>query len=147
MSWRKRLTSSSAWSDVAHNFRGGWKMLWKETHEASVGPTMASLQPDSELIAILGRWTGSQVVVRLIAAASDDLVAVFTGRLREPSHEAHPALFWPVESPQPPTAERLGVYLHPDSYEGARVHEGDFVVEFTQAGVLTNIRRLDQRCP
>src|SRR5512132_3249206 len=30
MSWRERLSSSSAWSDVAHNFRGDWKMLWKE---------------------------------------------------------------------------------------------------------------------
>jgi uncharacterized protein len=28
--WRKRLTSVDAWSDVAHNFRGDWKMLWKE---------------------------------------------------------------------------------------------------------------------
>ncbi len=28
--WRKRLTSASAWSDVAHNFRGDWRMLWKE---------------------------------------------------------------------------------------------------------------------
>src|SRR5437868_3904394 len=30
MSWRERLTSPSAWSDVAHNFRGDWHMLWKE---------------------------------------------------------------------------------------------------------------------
>jgi uncharacterized membrane protein YraQ (UPF0718 family)/YHS domain-containing protein len=30
MGWRERLTSGSAWSDVAHNFRGDWKMLWKE---------------------------------------------------------------------------------------------------------------------
>jgi uncharacterized membrane protein YraQ (UPF0718 family)/YHS domain-containing protein len=30
MSWRERLRSSSAWSDVAHNFRGDWHMLWKE---------------------------------------------------------------------------------------------------------------------
>jgi len=30
MPWRERLTSSSAWSDVAHNFRGDWQMLWKE---------------------------------------------------------------------------------------------------------------------
>ena len=30
LSWRQRLTSSSAWSDVAHNFRGDWQMLWKE---------------------------------------------------------------------------------------------------------------------
>ena len=30
MSWRRRLTSMSAWSDVAHNFRGDWQMLYKE---------------------------------------------------------------------------------------------------------------------
>ena len=30
LGWRERLTSSSAWSDVAHNFRGDWQMLWKE---------------------------------------------------------------------------------------------------------------------
>jgi uncharacterized membrane protein YraQ (UPF0718 family) len=29
-SWRERLTSASAWSDVAHNFRADWRMLWKE---------------------------------------------------------------------------------------------------------------------
>jgi uncharacterized membrane protein YraQ (UPF0718 family)/YHS domain-containing protein len=28
--WRERLTSAGAWSDVAHNFRGDWQMLWKE---------------------------------------------------------------------------------------------------------------------
>jgi uncharacterized protein len=27
---RRRLTSADAWSDVAHNFRGDWQMLWKE---------------------------------------------------------------------------------------------------------------------
>jgi uncharacterized protein len=30
MSLRRRLTSRAAWSDVAHNFRGDWQMLWKE---------------------------------------------------------------------------------------------------------------------
>jgi uncharacterized membrane protein YraQ (UPF0718 family)/YHS domain-containing protein len=30
ITWRERVTSSSAWSDVAHNFRGDWRMLWKE---------------------------------------------------------------------------------------------------------------------
>jgi uncharacterized protein len=30
MSWRQRLTSTSAWSDVAHNFRNDWAMVWKE---------------------------------------------------------------------------------------------------------------------
>jgi len=30
LSWRERLRSSAAWSDVAHNFRGDGQMLWKE---------------------------------------------------------------------------------------------------------------------
>ena len=30
LSWRQRLTSVRGWSDVAHNFRGDWQMLWKE---------------------------------------------------------------------------------------------------------------------
>ena len=30
LSWRHRLTSVEAWSDVAHNFRGDWQMLYKE---------------------------------------------------------------------------------------------------------------------
>jgi YHS domain-containing protein len=28
--WRERVLSADAWSDVAHNFRGDWQMLWKE---------------------------------------------------------------------------------------------------------------------
>jgi uncharacterized protein len=28
--WRERLMSASAWTDVAHNFRADWQMLWKE---------------------------------------------------------------------------------------------------------------------
>src|SRR5271155_5660222 len=30
MTIRQRLTSASAWSDVAQNFRNDWSMLWKE---------------------------------------------------------------------------------------------------------------------
>jgi uncharacterized protein len=30
LTWRERATSLDAWSDVAHNFRGDWTMLWKE---------------------------------------------------------------------------------------------------------------------
>jgi uncharacterized protein len=30
MSLRERVRSPEAWSDVAHNFRGDWQMLWKE---------------------------------------------------------------------------------------------------------------------
>jgi uncharacterized membrane protein YraQ (UPF0718 family)/YHS domain-containing protein len=28
--WRRRLRTVDAWSDVAHNFRADWQMLWKE---------------------------------------------------------------------------------------------------------------------
>jgi uncharacterized membrane protein YraQ (UPF0718 family)/YHS domain-containing protein len=28
--WSVRLRSAQAWSDVAHNFRGDWQMLWRE---------------------------------------------------------------------------------------------------------------------
>jgi uncharacterized membrane protein YraQ (UPF0718 family)/YHS domain-containing protein len=30
LGWRRRLTSADAWSDVAHNFRGDWQMLYRE---------------------------------------------------------------------------------------------------------------------
>src|SRR4051812_31059926 len=30
LTWSERLRSADAWSDVAHNFRGDWQMLWKE---------------------------------------------------------------------------------------------------------------------
>jgi uncharacterized membrane protein YraQ (UPF0718 family)/YHS domain-containing protein len=30
LTWRQRLTSVDAWTDVAQNFRGDWEMLWKE---------------------------------------------------------------------------------------------------------------------
>jgi uncharacterized protein len=30
LSWRERLTSTGAWSDVAHNFRGDWQMTYRE---------------------------------------------------------------------------------------------------------------------
>jgi hypothetical protein len=30
LNWRERLVSAEAWSDVAHNFRGDWQMLWRE---------------------------------------------------------------------------------------------------------------------
>ena len=102
---------------------------------------MQGSEPDTELLDILDRWVGSRVAVRVVAS-SDHLVAVFSGRLGERSPEKHPAFFWPIESTEHPKAERLGVYLHPDLYEDARIHEGDFVAEFTQAGVTVNMRRL-----
>ena len=38
LSWRHRLTSVEAWSDVAHNFRGDWQMLYKGSRSGSCWP-------------------------------------------------------------------------------------------------------------
>jgi uncharacterized protein len=45
LSWRERLTSADAWTDVADNFRGDWTMLYKEI---SIGFLLAGF------IALLG---------------------------------------------------------------------------------------------
>jgi uncharacterized membrane protein YraQ (UPF0718 family)/YHS domain-containing protein len=42
---RERLTSLRAWSDVAHNFRGDWEMLWKEIVAGFVIAGFISLLP------------------------------------------------------------------------------------------------------
>jgi uncharacterized membrane protein YraQ (UPF0718 family)/YHS domain-containing protein len=42
---RKRLTSLAAWSDVAHNFRGDWEMLWKEIASGFLIAGFISLLP------------------------------------------------------------------------------------------------------
>jgi uncharacterized protein len=43
---RKRLVSADAWSDVAHNFRGDWEMLWKEIAIGFVLAGYAALIPN-----------------------------------------------------------------------------------------------------
>jgi hypothetical protein len=90
---------------------------------------------------ILDRWVGLEIAVRVVTGA-DDLLAVFCGRLDRQSEEKHPALFWPVEVPgQPEHAERPGIYLHPQRFEEAVLHEGGFVLELRQGGVTLNLRR------
>jgi uncharacterized protein len=44
---RSRLTSAAAWSDVAHNFRGDWQMLWKEITGGFVIAGFVALLPMS----------------------------------------------------------------------------------------------------
>jgi YHS domain-containing protein len=44
--WRRRILSGEAWSDVAHNFRGDWQMLWKEITIGFVLAGYASLIPN-----------------------------------------------------------------------------------------------------
>jgi uncharacterized membrane protein YraQ (UPF0718 family)/YHS domain-containing protein len=64
---RERLTDAQSWSDVAHNFRGDWQMLWKEI---VIGLLLAGY------IALLGDdffnglfLTGSQPLVQTVWGA------------------------------------------------------------------------------
>ena len=45
LTWRQRVTSVDAWSDVAHNFRGDWQMLWKEISAGFVIAGFVALLP------------------------------------------------------------------------------------------------------
>ena len=47
LTWRQRVTSLDAWSDVAHNFRGDWGMLWKEIGSGFVIAGFIALLPMS----------------------------------------------------------------------------------------------------
>ena len=98
----------------------------------------------SRLTDALSRWKGSPVAVRVVAE-TDELVAVFTGILGARSPEEHPLCFWPIEPGDQAfeTLERRGVYVHPDLLTEVRVHTGEFVIEYTQAGVTVNLRRLE----
>jgi hypothetical protein len=84
-----------------------------------------------------------------VVSRDDELVAVFLGRLLARSPEKGLSLFWPVEfdGPAPGTLERPGIYAHPDLLSEVRIHVGEFVVEFTQAGVTVNVRRLAHSRP
>ena len=100
----------------------------------------------ARLAELLGVWDGHRVAVRLVAQ-TDELVAVFAGTLGARSAEKHPPWFWPVEpdGPAHPTLERRGIYLHPELLGDVRVHVGGSVIEYEQAGVTVNLRRLDPR--
>jgi hypothetical protein len=94
-----------------------------------------------QLIAVLDRWIDQPVAIRVVAPAHQ-LLAVFRGRLRKRS-DKRPSLFWPVEcADQPRGHEQPGVYLHPRLVEDSAQHPGETVVEWRQAGVTLNVRRL-----
>jgi hypothetical protein len=98
----------------------------------------------AELLEALDQWHNTRVAVRVVAA-NDELVAVFLGRLGARSREKGASLFWPVEvaGATTDTLERPGVYAHPELLSEVHVHVGEFVVEFKQAGVTVNVRRLN----
>ncbi len=90
----------------------------------------------------LDEWVGQYVSVRIVTEG-DDLVAVFCGHLEGRSDEKAPSLFWPVRLiGRVSHPEKPGVYLHPERFEDAVLHEGAFVLELRQAGVTLNLRRL-----
>ncbi len=70
LSWRERLTSISAWSDVAHNFRGDWQMLWKEI---TIGFLLAGY------IAQLGNGFFEQLFIRHAPAPLPTIENVIVG--------------------------------------------------------------------
>jgi uncharacterized membrane protein YraQ (UPF0718 family)/YHS domain-containing protein len=51
-SLRERLASVEAWSDVAHNFRGDWQMLWKEITAGFLIAGFVALVPESVFEAV-----------------------------------------------------------------------------------------------
>ena len=70
LSWRQRLTSLDAWSDVAHNFRGDWQMLYKEI---AVGFLLAGF------IAQFGNGFFEHLFIRHAPAPLPTLENVLTG--------------------------------------------------------------------
>jgi len=104
---------------------------------------MTGPEMEGRLLEALERWRNQRVAVRVVAGANE-LVAVFVGTLRARVDEKHPALFWPVELGQGVSAglERPGVYVHRELLTEVRVHVGQLVVEYVQAGVTVNVRRL-----
>ena len=98
-----------------------------------------------ELLEALDRWRGAHVAVRVVASR-DELIAVFAGTLQARSAAKGASLFWPVALDEPAAGhlELPGIYVHPELLSEMRLHVGGFVVEFAQAGVTVNVRRLDR---
>ncbi len=67
MNWRERLSSASAWSDVAENFRGDWRMLWKEIAIGFVLAGFAAQIGDGFLHSVF--LTGSPAAVQTVWGA------------------------------------------------------------------------------
>ncbi len=73
----ERLTSVGAWSDVAHNFRGDWQMLWREVATGVVLSGFVAQVPDSAFhVAFLHSSSG--LVQALWGAVIGPVLAVAT---------------------------------------------------------------------
>jgi len=95
-----------------------------------------------EVGSALDEWAGARVSVRITTGDPVELVAVLSGRLGRRSDDKAPAWFWPLDEPDPPAAELPGIYLHPETFDGGRLHLGNSVVEFRHLSVTTNVRKL-----
>jgi uncharacterized protein len=93
--WRARLTSVQAWSDVAHNFRGDWQMLWREISVGFLLAGFVAQLPDhvfqglfvhsapAPIPAIENAIIGPLIAAALIVAGVFDLLGLIpTGRGR-----------------------------------------------------------------
>jgi hypothetical protein len=94
----------------------------------------------------LAALVGSRVSVRIVERRQPErLVAVFEGMLGAPSGEKSPSRFWPIEDglrPHARAAERFGVVLHADGFDGAELRIGGEILVIAQGPVLVNVRRL-----
>ena len=70
LSWRERLSSAGGWSDVAHNFRADWQMLWKEI---AIGFLLAGF------VAQLGNGVWSAVFLKGSAPVVQDIWGAVIG--------------------------------------------------------------------
>src|SRR5579864_2093344 len=75
--WRQRLTTASAWSDVAHNFRGDWQMLYREI---GLGLLLAGFlaQVPGSVFSSLFLSGSPQIVQTLWGAFIGPVIAVLT---------------------------------------------------------------------
>ncbi len=75
--WRRLLTSASAWSDVAHNFRGDVQMMWREIAIGLVLSGFVAQVPDSFWRGLF-LHSGSGVVQAVWGAVIGPVIAIAT---------------------------------------------------------------------
>jgi hypothetical protein len=94
----------------------------------------------------LSSLVGSRVSVRLVERTQPErLLAVLEGVLRSPTPEKSPSHFWPLEDglgAREAAAERFGLVLHRDAFDGAEARAGRNIVVISQGATLVNVRRL-----
>ena len=99
-----------------------------------------------ELDDALAALVGERVSVRVVEPGDTErLHVVLEGVLRDPSSEKAPSRFWPLDdglAPREAGAERFGIVLHADEFEGAESRAGGHVLVIRQGTVVINVRRL-----